>query len=247
MEQNPLMKKIALIAGTIAICAVAFLVFEMTIPPHPAKNASGQAPSAPPVDLPALKAKADGGDAEARVQLGKLYTKGQAVPFDFKRAAKLFQQAADQGNAEAQTCLGELYDAGRGVPKDLNEAIKLYKLAAAQGNAGAQYNLAFMCEQGRGLPLDRVQAAKWYQLAAEGGDALAQYDLGQRYDFGVGVPTNRVEALKWLRLAAAQGQVDAAERLKSVKAKMSREEIAEAERRVAAFAPRTDLSNPAKP
>jgi TPR repeat protein len=129
----------------------------------------------------------------------------------------------------------------------LNEAIKLYKLAAAQGNAGAQYNLAFMCEQGRGLPLDRVQAAKWYQLAAEGGDALAQYDLGQRYDFGVGVPTNRVEALKWLRLASAQGQADAAERLKTVKAKMSREEIAEAERRIAAFVPRTGSGSLAKP
>ncbi len=241
------MKKIALIAGTIAVCAVAFVVFEMTIPPHPAGDASGQASPAPPIDLPALKVKADGGDAEARVQLGKLYTQGQAVPFDFKQAAKLFHDAADQGNSEAQTCLGELYDAGRGVPRDLNEAIKLYKLAAAQGNAGAQYNLAFMCEQGRGLPMDRVQAAKWYQLAAEGGDALAQYDLGQRYDFGVGVPTNRVEALKWLHLASAQGQADAAERLKTVKAKMSREEIAEAERRVAAFVPRTSSGSLAKP
>ena len=80
---------------------------------------------------------------------------------------------------------------------------------------------------------------------AEQGEPLAQYDLGQRYDLGLGVPLDRIEALKWLSLAAAQGQTDATQRAKLIKTKMTREEIAEAGRRVASFSEKK-LSAPSK-
>jgi TPR repeat protein len=196
----------------------------------------GAAPKSP-VDVTAVRAKADAGDAPAQAELGRLYAKGEGVTNSYKEAAKWFRLAAEKGNAEGQFGLGELCDAGQGVPKDSVEALKWYQLAAAQGNTGAQYNLGFIYESGRGVTQNQSEAAKWYRMAAEGGDPLAQYDIGQRYELGVGVKADRSEALKWFMLAVAQGQKDSIKRVDQIKSKMSREEIAEATRRVAAFSP----------
>jgi len=218
------MKKGLLLIGSVGFCALV------------ACTPSGPAPVAlPPIDVTALRAKAEQGNPQAQAQLARLYVKGQGVTNSYVEAAKWFRLAADQGNADARAGLGELYEAGRGVPKDLPQAIKLYRLAADQGNAGAQYTMGFLCEAGRGLPQNQAEATRWFRLAAEQGDPLSQYDLGQRYDLGVGVPVDRIEALKWLTLAAAQGQKDAPARLDTVKSKMTREEISEAKRRAASF------------
>jgi TPR repeat protein len=96
------------------------------------------------------------------------------------------------------------------------------------------------------MPQNHVEATKWFRLAAEQGDALAQYDLAQRYELGVGTTVDRSEALKWFLLAAAQGQPDAVKRVDQAKSKMSRDEIAEANRRVAAFSA-TNSTKPSKP
>jgi TPR repeat protein len=195
-----------------------------------------------PVDVDAVRTKAEGGDAAAQAKLGSLYAKGQGVTNSYAQAAKWFRLAAEQGNAEAQAGLGELYEAGQGVPKDFSQALKLYRLAADKGNAGAQYTMGFLFEAGRGVPQNQAEATRWFRLAAEQGDPLSQYDLGQRYDLGVGAPVDHVEALKWLDLAAAQGQKDSAARYDQVKSKMSREEISEAKRRAASFGKKKNSS-----
>jgi len=187
------------------------------------------------VDVVALRACAEQGQPQAQVQLGRLYAKGEQVTNSYTEAAKWYAKAAEQGDAEGRLALGELLEAGQGVRRDLPKAITLYRLAAEQGCAGAQYTLGFLYEAGRGVPGDQVAASRWFLLAAEQGDPLAQYDLGQRYDLGVGVAVDHIEAYKWLTLAAAQGQSDSKSRLKRVKAKMTRQEIAEAKRRVAGF------------
>lgn len=192
----------------------------------------------PPVDPAAVTAKAQAGDAQAEVQLARLYIKGEGVTNSYKEAAQWFNRAAAQTNSDALLGLGELYEAGQGVPRDLNHALQLYRQAAELGNPDGQYTLAFMYESGHGLPQSHAEAAKWYQRAAERGQALAQYDLGQRYNLGVGVPVDRVEGLKWLLLAAAQGQTDAAGMCDKVKRELTRDQIAEAQQRVAAFSPR---------
>src|SRR5437879_6550388 len=55
-----------------------------------------------PVDVAAVRAKAEAGDAEAQAKLGKLYTSGEGVTNSYKEAAKWFQLAADKGNADAE-------------------------------------------------------------------------------------------------------------------------------------------------
>ena len=81
----------------------------------------------------------------------------------------------------------------------------------------------------------------WFPLedlrnCAEQGDVDAQFALGIKYDLGetvgvtMGVPEDKVLAYMWLNLAAAQGNEDAQENKDIVEQRMTREQIAEAQR-----------------
>ena len=77
-----------------------------------------------------------------------------------------------------------------------------------------------------------------YHQAAEQGFDNAQFELGLLYYHGRGVPQDYVEAYKWLWLAvAAQGRVylKADHYLSRLRACLTREQIAEATRRLAPF------------
>ena len=225
----------AIVIGILAVCLlVGFLFVVLT--------AKQKAPEATPevaeiVNPEEIKAKAEGGDAEAQRKLGDIYAKGLSVKLDYKEAAKWYRQAADQGHPAAQTALGELYEVGQGVPRDETEAAKCYRQAAEQGHAPAQYSLAVLYVMGKGVPQDNAEALKWYRQAADQGDALAQFNLGMRFYEGKAVAPDPVEAYKWLSLAAAQRMPDAAKALDDVKRGMTREQKAEGKRRAEAFTP----------
>lgn len=189
-------------------------------------------------DVEGIRAKAESGDADAQFKLGKLYAKGLGVKEDYKLAAKWYQSASDQRHAGALVALGELYEAGQGVPHDDAEAAKCYRRAADQGDASGQYCLAVLYVMGRGVPQDNAEALKWYRLAADQGDELAQYNLGMRHYRGVGVKRDPVEAYQWLSLAAAKEMRDAIQDLGDLKRTMTREQIAEGQRRADAFVPK---------
>jgi len=113
------------------------------------------------------------------------------------------------------------------------ESARWYRLAAEQGEAKAQYSLGAMYHDGKGVSQDYQEAIRWYRMAANQGDADAQYNLGRLYDTAPGV-RDWVKAHMWYNLAASQ-QTDK-DRRKSVKRrdkleeKMTREQIAEAQR-----------------
>lgn len=213
--------------------AIGFIVFLAAC-----QQGSEQAnPPRPQVDVPALRAKAEQGDPVAQAQLGRLYVKGEGVTNSYSEAAKWFQRAAEKGNADAEAALGELYEAGQGVPQDMKKALECYRTAAEKGNAGAQYTMGFLMECGRGVPQNQVEAAKWFLKAAAQGEPLSQYDLGQRYEKGVGVAVDLAESFKWFKLAADQNQADAKLRLEQLRGRLSSTELAEGNRRLAAFRP----------
>jgi TPR repeat protein len=187
------------------------------------------APSDAPVDIPALKAKAESGDAAAQTSLGWVYQKGNGTKPDMKEAVKWFQKAADQNYPEALSALGEMTQAGLGISADPTNAARLYRMAAEKGSVSGQYNLAYLYEQGIGVDKSEVEAARWYEQAANAGDPIAQYDIGQRYMLGLGVATNRVQACKWLALASAQGQADSITLLQKLKTQMSPDELSQAD------------------
>jgi len=212
---------LSLVLGTLVGC-------EKTSSPVPPK-------SEPAVDLIATKAKAEQGDAVAQNILGDLLAHGKGLPQDYTQAAKWYRQAADQGFAVAQCNLAALYAAGAGVKIDPAEALRWYRKSADQGNVDAQYNLAQMLSMGVGANRDIREAIRLYHLAAEQGDGLSQYNLARRYQAGKDVSPDPVEAYFWFALATANGVEDALPMRDGLKKEMTRQQIAEAKRKVAGF------------
>ena len=153
---------------------------------------------------------------------------------------------AEKGDAAAQSSLGTMYLTGFHVPRNLVEAVKWFRKAANQGDIRAQGNLGTMYRMGQGVPQDYVEAVKWYRRSAEQGDQMDQLLLGDCYQRGEGVPKDYVEAYKWYNLAVSHGgvfggiyrEVFAKERLNGLEERLTSEQIAEAQRRAAAFVPR---------
>lgn len=149
---------------------------------------------------------------------------------DYQTALAEWQPLAEAGDANAQFGMGLLYANGFGVPLDDNEALKWYLLAAAQNHGMAENNLGVMYANGWGVPQSDEEAFKWYGLAAEHGVIDAQMVLADRFSSGFGVSPDNVQAYKWLSIAAELGDFDAETLRDEVGAKLSAEEIAEAER-----------------
>jgi hypothetical protein len=173
---------------------------------------------------------AETGYAEAQYVLGLRYATGVGVDPDDEEAVGWYLLAAEQEYVEAHYNLGIMYGTGRGVMQDDAEAVRRYRLAAEQGHAVAQLNLGAMYGNGEGAPEDDVEAARWYRLAAEQGNAIAQANLGLKYTNGDGVPKDLVLAHLWHSLSAAQGDEFAETSKQIIERRMTREQIAEAER-----------------
>jgi uncharacterized protein len=92
---------------------------------------------------------------------------------------------------------------------------------------------------GYGVPKNDAEAVKWYRLAADQGNTNGQYALGSAYFFGEGVPQNYILAYMWLSLAAVQGDQKAVNNRDFVAAKMTRTQIAEAQRLTQKWRPKT--------
>lgn len=153
----------------------------------------------------------------------------EAVP-DTPNVAEL-RRAAEQGDPEAQFQLGGLYERGNGVPEDVAEAAAWYRRAADQGYANAQFRLGFAYSNGEGVPLDDAESIAWFRRAAEQGHDAAQWMLGTMYAWGGrGAPRDEVAAYMWLHLAVSQNDGHDRSPLDQLEARMSPEQIAEAQR-----------------
>ncbi len=145
--------------------------------------------------------------------------------------------------SEAQFLKGLNFASGQGVARDYVQAAQCYTEAAAQGNSRAQLNLATLYEHGQGVARDQVKALTWLTKAASLGNADAQYRLGVQQHMAcrtgrlAAAVEGRIEALKWVRLSASQGCHGAVGACEFVALGMTREEVAESERRAAAFVP----------
>jgi hypothetical protein len=134
-------------------------------------------------------------------------------------------------SAEDQFNLGDKYRKGEGVPQDFKEAMKWYRLAADQRHAHSQTELGIIYRRGNGVPQDYKEAMKLSRLAAEKGDSIAQNSLGVMYSNGEDVPQNDKEAYIWFSLSAANGYEMDKNNVTNVKAKLSPEQLIEAQTR----------------
>jgi TPR repeat protein len=173
---------------------------------------------------------AEQGHERAQYRLGLLLADGKGSAPNPTEAARWFREAANQGHSDAQLQLGILYDTGEGVAQDQAEAARLYRLAAEDGLTDAMYNLGLMYAAGQGVPRDEAEASRWFRLAAEDDDADAMFQLGVSYADGLGLEQNMVQAYLWLNRAAIRGSERAVSERDLLEARMTEEEIAEAQR-----------------
>ena len=164
---------------------------------------------------------------------------------DYATALKEWSQLAEQGDAEYQYRLGVLYNFGMGVAKDGTQAVYWYRKAAEQGITDAQVLLGMMYQDGDGVAENDTQAVYWYKKAAEQGHAKAQNYLGGMYVSGEGTAEDYILAYMWANLAGAKGEdVDILKRY--LKDRMTRAQIAEAQRLSREWRPNQTKVNPGK-
>jgi hypothetical protein len=154
---------------------------------------------------------------------------------------------AESGDPSAQFKMGVRYEHGDGVPQEYTQAAVWYRKAADQVGAPsdapvlAQFALAVLYERGQGVPQNYAQAASWYRKAADRDHRGAQAALSVLHTAGQGVPQDLVAAHMWLNIAASRSS--GAEHTKfagardALAARMTPEQIAEAQRRASAWRP----------
>jgi TPR repeat protein/actin-like ATPase involved in cell morphogenesis len=136
----------------------------------------------------------------------------------YEKAVNLFRILADQGNSEASLYLGRCYKEGYGVTADDKEAFDWFKISAEAGISEAQYELGICYLMGNGVITDYPAAFQYFKKAADQNYGSAQYYLGLIYEYGSGVEENLDLALFWYEKAAAQGDQEADEKVKLLKA-----------------------------
>lgn len=147
-----------------------------------------------------LQQAADGGDAEAGFQLGKLYRSGATgVPPDAAQALHHFTAAARAGHAGAAYYLGIAWRNGYGVQADAGEAARWFRASAAGGVAAAQFMLANAYREGDGVARDNAEAVRLYTEAAEREHPEAIQTLAMAYSNGeLGLPQDPAQARHYL-------------------------------------------------
>lgn len=177
------------------------------------------APVATTQDLPALYREA----------VRKVEAKETGGLDDLKKAAGL-------GYTPAQFYLSKLYENGEGgVKKDPVEARRWTERAAQGGESRAMHNLAIAYFYGNGGTKNSTTASQWFKRAADLGLVDSQYNLGRLYEGGIGVSQNGAEAYKWYLIAGRSGDQESRDSANRVKADLSAEARAVAERAAKAF------------
>ncbi len=182
-----------------------------------------------------LRLAAAQGQPSAQFEVASRLAEGKGGNQNLKDAAKWFLRSATSGFPMAQFRLGTLYERGVGVKTDLARAKVWYSRAAEQGNVKAMHNLAVLLAGRGGAEPDYPNALRWFTEAADRGLADSQFNLAVLFENGLGVAKDEAEAYKWLLLAAKSGDAEAKSRRDALKARLSKEDRAEAEATVAAW------------
>jgi len=185
---------------------------------------------APPISMAALlKASRLGMAWTMAILLCATLVQASSVP---NAGIKAIRARAEAGEPEAEYRLGRMLEFGDGVRVNSVQAAMWYRKAAKQGLPQAQYSLARMYQAGEGVKPDGAKAVSWLRSSASAKYPLALNRLGVMCERGEGLPEDHVEAYKWYSLAAQAGLISGVVNRDNLKARMSSEQIARAERLV---------------
>jgi hypothetical protein len=132
---------------------------------------------------------------------------------------------------------------GLGVEKDLDKAFRLLRVGAEAGCTAAQRELGRTCEE----LLNIAEALQWYRRAAESGENGSRARLADLLSDGISTSPDYVEACQWLILASGKEDDRLSQiRLRRVKAKLSTEQLSQAQDRADAVTHQLELKEKAK-
>lgn len=154
------------------------------------------------IDLAAVSAAAQRGEAQAQLALARYYLQGPASERHPAQGLEWLRSAARAGNAEAQDSLASYLYLGEIAPKDLGQSAALYRQAAEKGLASAQYMLGAMLTSGDGVKKDEAAGIDWLAKAARQGNPSAQSWLA---DLNLRRGDSGPETMALLTSAAVQG------------------------------------------
>ena len=152
--------------------------------------------------LNSLQQRADGGEASAQTELGRLLLWGHIIPRDIEKSTFLFRQAAEQGDVIGLFALGMAYINGDGAQKDHVEALKWIQKAADQNSPIALEALGNFFADGTVVQQDYAEAVRLWLKAAELGYCKAMLNLAFHYAKQIG---DKREATKWFFRAYLYG------------------------------------------
>jgi TPR repeat protein len=191
---------------------------------------------------------AEQNNVQGQFWLGMMHRLGESVPRDPEQAVKLWQKAAEGGSVSAQAALAQALMAGDGIARDPAEAVRLARLSAERGNALAQTILAQAYLKGEGgVPRNVGEFLRWTRLAASQGNRPSMEILAVGYHTGAGMPQDYVQAHMWANLAASRGSARAAKLRDELAAKMTPEQIAEAQKAASRWRPVTSAQAASAP
>ncbi|WP_454813876.1 tetratricopeptide repeat protein [Labrys neptuniae] len=174
----------------------------------------------------ALEFAASKGHALAQWKLARMYSEGDGVPRDDKKAFDYYQAIVDAHGEDspdtaqarfvssAIVALGSYYVSG--IPNEVKpnprHATELFQYAATYfGDSDAQYNLGRIYLDGNTVQKrDAITAGRWLRLAADKGHRQAQAVLGHLLLSASDMPRQGARGLMYLTLArdGANGERD---------------------------------------
>lgn len=97
------------------------------------KRGQGELPQNYDEAIHSFRSASELGNADARFNLGIMYSEGEGVVQSYSEAAKWFRLAAGQGHDVAQFYMGIYYETGTGLPQNYTLAHMWYNIASANG------------------------------------------------------------------------------------------------------------------
>ncbi len=183
-----------------------------------------------------FKKAAEQGLPQAIRNLGVMYDNGFGIQQDDAAAVELYRLAGRQDATQLDALLEEIgliYDPRLAPPLSTGDpaaALAATRLAAQRGDPVSQFILAHLLAHGLAGAPDLHEAVRLYRAAAEKGIAPAMTNLGLLYLGGRGVPQDFVLGYMWINVAAASGQPEAVRVRDAISARMTPQQINEAQR-----------------
>lgn len=148
-------------------------------------------------------------DPKCTTELASLYTTGEGVAMDLKKAFDMLSTfPEDRLDDEGLFLLGQLYESRDVSSPNYNEALRLYRKSANQGNTYAICNIGVYYHFGVCVEQSDSLAFVHYKKSADAGNPCGMRFIGICYMDGIAVKQNADKAWWWYRKAAKNGDTE---------------------------------------